>query len=210
MIALRVDLLLDVERRRVDDEVRPVLLVLAAPDELRIADLDLALLLQLARSARASADARAVPDDLRVEVLVARSRVSPCAKRPRAAEHAIGARGSISSCRSAADWYSAVGMFFRFDDVAWLIDLDALHLPGFADFLTAAAACRRRLGLLFFLAITPCPRDVFQCLPRSDPPRPSASRQRASQFDLSCMSTSAASQEQEVRFSSFDRPPLKL
>ena len=33
---LRVDLLLDVERRRVDDEIAPVLLVLAAPDELRI------------------------------------------------------------------------------------------------------------------------------------------------------------------------------
>ena len=33
---LRVDLLLDVERRRVDDEVAPVLLVLAAPDELRV------------------------------------------------------------------------------------------------------------------------------------------------------------------------------
>jgi hypothetical protein len=33
---LRVDLLLDVERRRLDDEVTPVLLVLAAPDELRV------------------------------------------------------------------------------------------------------------------------------------------------------------------------------
>ena len=31
-----MDLLLDVERRRMDDEVAPVLLVLAAPDELRI------------------------------------------------------------------------------------------------------------------------------------------------------------------------------
>jgi hypothetical protein len=31
-----VDLLLDVERRRVDDEIAPVLLVLAAPDELRV------------------------------------------------------------------------------------------------------------------------------------------------------------------------------
>ena len=33
---LGVDLLLDVERRRVDDEIAPVLLVLAAPDELRV------------------------------------------------------------------------------------------------------------------------------------------------------------------------------
>ena len=33
---LGVDLLLDVERRRMDDEVAPVLLVLAAPDELRV------------------------------------------------------------------------------------------------------------------------------------------------------------------------------
>ena len=33
---LGVDLLLDVERRGVDDEIAPVLLILAAPDELRI------------------------------------------------------------------------------------------------------------------------------------------------------------------------------
>jgi hypothetical protein len=33
---LRVHLLLDVERRRLDDQVGPVLLVLAAPDELRV------------------------------------------------------------------------------------------------------------------------------------------------------------------------------
>jgi hypothetical protein len=33
---LGVDLLLDVERRGVDDEVRPVLLILAAPDQLRV------------------------------------------------------------------------------------------------------------------------------------------------------------------------------
>ena len=33
---LGVDLLLDVERRRVDDEVAPVLLILPAPDELGI------------------------------------------------------------------------------------------------------------------------------------------------------------------------------
>ena len=33
---LRVDLLLDVERRRVNDEIAPVLLILAAPDELRV------------------------------------------------------------------------------------------------------------------------------------------------------------------------------
>ena len=31
-----MDFLLDVERRRVDDEIAPVLLILAAPDELRI------------------------------------------------------------------------------------------------------------------------------------------------------------------------------
>ena len=39
---LGVDLLLDVERRRLHDEVGPVLPVLAAPDELRVANLDLA------------------------------------------------------------------------------------------------------------------------------------------------------------------------
>ena len=33
---LRVDLLLDVERRRLHDEVGPILRVLAAPDELRV------------------------------------------------------------------------------------------------------------------------------------------------------------------------------
>ena len=33
---LGMNFLLDVERRRVDDEIAPVLLVLAAPDELRI------------------------------------------------------------------------------------------------------------------------------------------------------------------------------
>src|SRR5437879_5488837 len=33
---LGMDLLLDVERRRLDDEVAPVLLILAAPDELRV------------------------------------------------------------------------------------------------------------------------------------------------------------------------------
>ena len=33
---LGMDALLDVERRRVDDEVGPVLLVLAAPDQLRV------------------------------------------------------------------------------------------------------------------------------------------------------------------------------
>ncbi len=33
---LRVDLLLDIERRGMDDEVAPVLLILAAPDELGI------------------------------------------------------------------------------------------------------------------------------------------------------------------------------
>jgi hypothetical protein len=33
---LRVHLLLDVERRRLDDQIGPILLVLAAPDELRI------------------------------------------------------------------------------------------------------------------------------------------------------------------------------
>ena len=33
---LRVDLFLNVERRRVDDEIAPVLLILPAPDELRI------------------------------------------------------------------------------------------------------------------------------------------------------------------------------
>jgi hypothetical protein len=35
-----VDLFLDVERGRLDNQIGPVLRVLAAPDELRVADLD--------------------------------------------------------------------------------------------------------------------------------------------------------------------------
>ena len=54
MIALRVDLLLDVERRHVDHEVGPVLPVLAAPDELRIGER------RACRSRPAPSSARAV------------------------------------------------------------------------------------------------------------------------------------------------------
>src|SRR5690606_6240554 len=68
---LGVDLLLNVERRRVDDEVGPILLVLAAPDELRIADLNLALLLKLPHLRLSQPDASTVPDDLRIEVRIA-------------------------------------------------------------------------------------------------------------------------------------------
>jgi hypothetical protein len=68
---LRMHLLLDVERRRVDHEVRPVLPVLAAPDELRLADLDLARRLQLRDLGLGESESRPVPDDLRVQVLVA-------------------------------------------------------------------------------------------------------------------------------------------
>ncbi len=57
-------------------EVGPVLLVLAAPDELRVADLDLALLGKLPHLLRRKPDARAVPDELRVEVLVALARLA--------------------------------------------------------------------------------------------------------------------------------------
>ena len=44
---LRVNLLLDVERRHIDDEIGPVLLVLAAPDELRVGEGERAGLSQL-------------------------------------------------------------------------------------------------------------------------------------------------------------------
>ena len=37
-----MDFFLDVERRRLNDEVSPILLVLAAPDELCLANLDFA------------------------------------------------------------------------------------------------------------------------------------------------------------------------
>ena len=45
---LGMDFFLDVEWRRLDYEVRPVLGVFAAPDKLRIADFDLPFLLQRA------------------------------------------------------------------------------------------------------------------------------------------------------------------
>src|SRR5690606_15429027 len=73
---LGVDLLLDVEGRRVDDEVGPVLRVLAAPDELRVADLDLAGLPELLALRFGERDADAVPDDLRVEIRIARPRLA--------------------------------------------------------------------------------------------------------------------------------------
>ena len=71
-----MNLLLNVDRRRRDNEVGPVLPVLAAPDELRIADLDLARLQEPPRLLLRHADARALPDDLRIEVLVALARLA--------------------------------------------------------------------------------------------------------------------------------------
>ena len=73
---LGVDLLLDVDRRRIDHEVRPVLRVLAAPDELRVTQLDLAGFLQLLALRVRQADAHALPHDLRVEVGIARAGLS--------------------------------------------------------------------------------------------------------------------------------------
>ena len=64
-------LFLDVKRRRIGHEVRPVLLVLAAPNELRFADLDLAPHLKLRDLRAREPDTRAVPDDLRIEVRIA-------------------------------------------------------------------------------------------------------------------------------------------
>ena len=46
---LGVDLLLNIQRRRLHDEIGPVLPILAAPDKLRVANLDLALLQQFPR-----------------------------------------------------------------------------------------------------------------------------------------------------------------
>src|SRR4051794_15881207 len=57
---LWVDLLLDVERRHVDDEVRPVLPVLAAPDELRIRQRERAGLGELAHLLVRYGDTRTV------------------------------------------------------------------------------------------------------------------------------------------------------
>ena len=73
---LGVDLFLNIKRRRLHDEIGPVLPVLAAPDKLRVADLDLALLQQLTRLLLGHANARAVPDNLRIEILVALARLA--------------------------------------------------------------------------------------------------------------------------------------
>src|SRR5438477_301329 len=62
-------LFLNKELRRLHDEVGPILPVLAAPDQLGIADLDLTAFLQLPRLLRRQAQPRAVPDDLRIEAL---------------------------------------------------------------------------------------------------------------------------------------------
>jgi hypothetical protein len=68
-----MNLLLDVERRRVDDEIGPVLLVLAAPCELRIRDVDVALGGGFFDLIVGQANACSFPYKLRVEVLVART-----------------------------------------------------------------------------------------------------------------------------------------
>ena len=73
---LGVNLLLNIERRRLHDEIGPVLPILAAPHKLRVADLDFALLQQLPRLLLGHANARAVPDDLRIEILVALARLT--------------------------------------------------------------------------------------------------------------------------------------
>ncbi|MER9397491.1 hypothetical protein NKI46_05045 [Mesorhizobium sp. M0615] len=64
-------LFLHVDRRCIDDEVGPVLRVLAAPDKLGVADLDLAYLGELAHLVPGDPDLDAIPDDLRVEIAVA-------------------------------------------------------------------------------------------------------------------------------------------
>ncbi|WP_318035374.1 hypothetical protein [Rhizobium ruizarguesonis] len=61
-------LFLNIERRRIDHEIGPILPVLAAPDELGIADLDLARLGKLPHLRLRDLDLRAVPDDLRIAV----------------------------------------------------------------------------------------------------------------------------------------------
>ncbi|WP_292114220.1 hypothetical protein [Mesorhizobium sp.] len=66
-----MDGLLAVDRRCVDHEVGPVLPVLAAPDELRVAELELARLGKLAHLLLGDTDAGTVPDDLRVEIRIA-------------------------------------------------------------------------------------------------------------------------------------------
>ena len=69
-----MDLLLNVNLRRLHHKVGPILPVLAAPDELRIADFNLSLILQLPHLIRREPNARAVPDDLRVEIKIALAR----------------------------------------------------------------------------------------------------------------------------------------
>ena len=88
---LGVDLLLDVERRHVDDEVGPVLPVLAAPDELRVGKRERAGLRQLLHLLVGDRDPGAVPDQLGLARLFRRPRLAlrqrPCPRivlrRPR-------------------------------------------------------------------------------------------------------------------------------
>ncbi len=93
----RMDFLLDVKRRGVDDEVAPILLIFPAPDELRV---EVAI------------------------ALVAR-----------------GLRSSCSFCRT--DWYSAVGMFFRFAS-SWI----SVSTDFFGFALAALAMLDRRFRWL--------------------------------------------------------------
>ena len=73
---LGVNFLLNEDLRLRNDEVGPVLTVLATPDKLRVADLDLALLQKPPRLLFRDANARPLPDDLRIEVLVALARLA--------------------------------------------------------------------------------------------------------------------------------------
>ena len=71
---LGVDFLLNIKRRHVDDQVRPVLCVLAAPHQLRIAEFKAAVGGKLLHLRRCDLDARTVPDQLRIELAVALAR----------------------------------------------------------------------------------------------------------------------------------------
>src|SRR5690606_27755813 len=68
-----MNLLLNVKRRRIDDEIRPVLLILAAPCELRVRNVDVSLGGGFLDLSGGDADARSLPYELRIEVFVART-----------------------------------------------------------------------------------------------------------------------------------------
>ena len=70
---LGVDLFLDIEGRGLDNQVRPVLLVLAAPGQFRLPDFQPPSFGQFGDLLRRKGQGRAFPDDLRVQILIALS-----------------------------------------------------------------------------------------------------------------------------------------